>query len=125
MKINELFESALKASCDYEPVLSNAADIMTYMASFADDIDEERVEEYFRDCKAVLKLVPISSLKAGPAFANAINPKKQKRYLKMDPKTIPPIIVENGIVIDGNHRLRTASALGLKEIWAYVVEPIQ
>ena len=124
MKILELFESDkfLKVPEDYEPVLSDADDIVAYMNAFStEDLDEELMLDYFRGCKAVLKLLPVSSIHQGDPNHNIINPKKQKQYLKLNTKTIPPIIVDNGTVIDGNHRFRVAKALGLTQIWAYVI----
>ena len=71
----------------------------------------------------MLKKVAVSSLKAGPAAHNAGNPAKTKRYLAMEPATMPPLVVEDGVVIDGNHRLRVAIKRGLEEVWIYDVVP--
>ena len=123
MKINELFEARfLKVPEDYKPTLNDASDVAAYINSVStEDVDEELIMELFGDCKATLRKIPLASLRPGDPDHNIISPKKEKRYSNMDPKFMPPIVVDNGEVIDGNHRYRVALAKGLKYIWAYVI----
>jgi len=51
--------------------------------------------------------------------------KKEKKYGKLPAETMPPLIVENGIVRDGNHRLRVAKRNKLEEIIIYDIVPIE
>ncbi len=95
-----------------------------------DDVDYDYVrdsieDDYGQDVKAVLQLVPLTKLKPGHADANVRSTKKESKYIKLDPKTMPPILVDkNGgsfDILDGNHRYRVAKKLGLSNIWAYVL----
>ena len=119
MKIKEIFESQPQ----FPPILRGAREIADYCHTWAiDDMSDDMMLEYFRDCNAVLKLVPINTLQEGPPDSNISKPSKEAKYIKMNPKTMPPIIVSNGVVIDGHHRFRVAKKLGLKEIWIYDVQ---
>lgn len=82
-----------------------------------DEIDEELIEDYFRDSTATLQLIPIESIIEGDSDHNIRNLKKEKHYLKMNFDTMPPIVItENHNIIDGNHRFRVAKQLGFNEI---------
>jgi hypothetical protein len=66
------------------------------------------------------------SLQLGDKDHNIESTKKTKRYAKMSADTQPPILIEGGVVVDGNHRLRAALARGDKTIDAYdIVEAIK
>jgi hypothetical protein len=83
-------------------------------------VDHERIEDEFKGAHAVLRQIPVDSLKEGDANGNVADARKQARYSK-NPQNAPPIVTENGTVVDGNHRLRAARAAGLKTIAAYDV----
>ena len=85
------------------------------------EVDNEFVYEKFRGSHAVLKLLPIADLKEGGRDHNLQDPKAEAKYLKQNLKTQPPAVVENGIVLDGNHRLRANKQRGLTHMWCYVV----
>jgi hypothetical protein len=88
-----------------------------------DDIDPEMVENYFgRDASAQLMLVPIESLREGDPDHNIPSRQKAKEYAKLDPATMPPLVVEDGKIMDGNHRYRDAVTRGLKSLWCYVIQ---
>lgn len=117
--INVIKESYLS----YPERLDNSREIASYIESVASDyVDTEFIEEYFFDCYASLKLVPIDELHEGNTDANIRNKSKERKYTKMNPDTIPPLVVENGEIKDGNHRYRVAVANGAKSLWCYVVE---
>lgn len=99
--------------------------IAEHVSSLSDyDVDEEFIEEHFFECGAVLRLLPVEDLQEGDPNGNVACDKKAEKYKRMPIETMPPILCENGIVEDGNHRLRDARARGLSHIWAYVVMPI-
>lgn len=101
----------------------DAQEIVDYIETHAlYAVDHEFVRELFRGTHAVLKLVPISELHEGERDANQRSKKNEDKYLKQDIKTQPPILVENGAVVDGNHRFRANKRRGLTHIWCYVVE---
>jgi hypothetical protein len=106
----------------YDQVLRDNIEITRYIVSLSThDISEEMVEEYYRGSKAELKLMPISDLQEGHQDHNIPNKSKERRYAKLDVGTIPPLVVQNGLVEDGNHRLREAIKKGTTHIWCYCI----
>jgi hypothetical protein len=114
----------------FENELFDASDIARYIEQWAIyDVDPEFVEEQFRDCHAVLRLLPIAQLTEGNPEHHKQSPANENKYQRMDIKTLPPILVSGGgiapwsnnEVIDGNHRLRAAIKRGLTHLWSYVV----
>lgn len=106
----------------FKPILNDAEEIVNFIRDFADDsIDFELVKEYFRDCSGILKTVSISNLEEGNKNNNIRAPKKERVYETLPIETMPPLIVEGGIVLDGNHRLRAAKKRGLKQILIYEI----
>lgn len=104
-------------------VLKNEYEILSYLESVSDEIDEDLILDEFRGCEAHLKEVSITSLKFGPSENHAKSSSKQKRYDKMKLHTSPPIFVdENMEVIDGHHRIRSHLKQGQDVVWAYVVK---
>lgn len=108
-------------------VLRDNREIASYVSDLDPRVDEEMIEEHYFGCHAVLKLIPIESVKEGPADSNIRSASKEKKFAKMDLAKQPPILVEDGVVLDGNHRYRVAKAAGATDILAYVIsydEPI-
>jgi ParB-like nuclease domain len=114
----------------FEDELYDARDIASYIETWAIyEVDPEFVEEQFRGCHAVLKLLPIAQLVEGNPEHHKQSPANERKYQRMDVKTLPPILVRGedislsgkNEVIDGNHRLRAAMKRGLTHLWAYVV----
>jgi hypothetical protein len=104
--------------------LRDAREIAAYIESVSSAyVDEEQIEEYLgRRASAVLKTVPVSWLRPGNADANLRDARKERRYAKMNPQTIPPLVAwGDGQIIDGNHRYRVAVASGASLILCYVV----
>ena len=116
-----IFEGQM--SSDYPPILRDSREIAEYIESLAsDETDSELIEDYFHGAHAVLELVSLSDISEGNPDGNIPSSKKERKYLKMSPDTIPPLVIENGIVMDGNHRFRVAKKLGLTQLWCYVVQ---
>ena len=110
----------------FKPVLENEDEIADFIIEFAvDQMDEEFVREYFYGCKAILKTISIECLEEGNENQNIKNLRREKRYEKLPFETMPPLIVEDGIVTDGNHRLRVAKKRGAKEIIIYDIVDIE
>jgi len=106
----------------FEDVLYDAQEIADYIETYAlYAVDNEFVYEKFRGCHAVLKLVPLAELQEGGRDANLQSKKNEDKYLKQNLKTQPPAVVENGKVLDGNHRFRANKRRGLTAMWCYVV----
>ncbi len=102
-------------------VLRDNREIASYVSDLDPRVDEEMIEEHYFGCHAVLQLVSIDSIKEGPADSNIRSASKEKKFAKMDLAKQPPILVEDGVVRDGNHRYRVAKAAGATDILAYVI----
>lgn len=108
-----------------ETLLKDGDAIADYIESQSTDyVDREMMGEYFRGSRAVLRDVPVSSITEGPSETNLKSAKKERAYAKQS-SNVPPIVIENNTVIDGNHRFRAARNRGDKTISAYVVENIE
>jgi hypothetical protein len=109
-------------SNQYSHILKDADAIAEYISSISSSyVNEEFISEYFRGCQAVLKNIPINSVHEGNADSNVRSEAKEKRYIKKSSQTIPPLVVWDGEIVDGNHRYRVAKQLGLTSLWCYVV----
>lgn len=114
----------VESMSDFPAELATAQDIAEYIEEMSSDyVDVEMIAEHYFGCRAVLKRVPLHELSEGPPDANVRDLRKEARYAKME-GTIPPIVVEDGVVMDGNHRYRVALAKGLPELLCYVIEEI-
>lgn len=115
--------SNAKLSDTWPQALSNASAIAEHIERFTagHEVDVEFIEEHFFGMGAHLESVPIDQIEEGPADSHMADKKKEKSYARLSLATMPPIVIENNIVCDGNHRLRAARALGAKSIWCYIV----
>jgi hypothetical protein len=108
----------------FDEVLHDAREIAAYIETWATyEVDPEFVEEQFRGEEAVLKLLPIADLREGGRDHNLESPANERKYQRMSVRTIPPLLVRNNEVLDGNHRLRAAKNRGLTHMWCYVIQP--
>lgn len=106
----------------FPPLLKDSRAIANYIEEWSTTyVDTLMIEECFLGCKATLQEVALSQLTEGNPDNNMPSKSKEKQYSAMNPKTMPPILVENNQVQDGNHRFRVAKKLQLKTIWAYVI----
>ena len=104
------------------PDTLDAQALADYIETYATyEVDNEFVYEKFRGSHGVLQLVPIVDLQEGGRDANQQSKTNEAKYLKQSIKTQPPAVVENGKVLDGNHRLRANKRRGLTHMWCYVV----
>lgn len=104
----------------FKEILKDAYEITSFIIETSpNDVDEELISEYFFGCKAVLKKVDISSIECGDTNHHIRFREKEKRYQKLEMEKMPPLIVEDGKVLDGNHRLRVALKKGMKDIIIY------
>lgn len=104
------------------PETLDAQGIADYIETYATyPVDNEMVFEKFQGSHAVLKLMPIAELREGGREHNQQSESNEAKYLKQSLKTQPPAVVENGEVLDGNHRLRVNKSKGLTHMWCYVV----
>lgn len=106
---------------NWAPTLDDEHAIAAYIARVSTaDVDEQFIAEYFAGRSCVLESVSIAQIVEGDPDHNLPDARKQLRYDAMDPAGMPPIVIEDGRVIDGNHRLRSARRHGLTHISAYV-----
>lgn len=112
----------MEGGAPFPDVLKDAQEIADFIETYASyDVDNEFIYEKFRGAHAVLKLVDIASLKEGGRDHNQQSETNEKAYAEQDLATQPPALVENGEVLDGNHRLRANKSRGLTQMWCYVV----
>ncbi len=104
------------------PLLFNAREIANYIAMQSPDfIDHELVEESFHGAGAHLRWMPLADLTMGPTSGHMQVPERTLQYAQLPPGTRPPIVVEDGLVQDGHHRVRDALARGEHRILSYEV----
>lgn len=84
-------------------------------------IDHELCAENFRDCRAELKYLPITAISDKNAAHHERIPERELEYARMNPETMPPLLIDNGVIEDGHHRFRVAKELGLTHLWCYVI----
>ena len=107
----------------WPPVLADRFAIAAYIEQWSvGEIDVEMVEEHFRDGVGHLRMVPVGELSQGGADTNVRVASREKRYARMDPSTMPPLLVADGLIEDGNHRFRVALKRGETHVPCYVVE---
>ena len=117
-----LIEAISELNEDFKVKLKDNYEIADYIEQYSIGyVDREQIEEYFAGTYAELKEVDINSIKEGNKEGNVRVASKEKKYSKMTTE-IPPIIVENGSIVDGNHRYRVAKQLGKEKIWIYDVK---
>jgi hypothetical protein len=118
------YQPGLRESvAEWPPTLKDDWAIAEYIeATSSDYVDEEYIREHYRGCHAVLKKVAVTDLEPGDPEHNERSEKKEKKYAKMDLATMPPLVVEDGQIMDGNHRFRVAVAKGATHVLCYVVE---
>lgn len=106
----------------WDRVLKDERLIALYIESISsDEVSTEMIEDCYFDSHAILHEIPINGLIEGDADHNVKSEEKQSSYDSMPIETMPPIVTINGVVEDGNHRLRSAIRNGAKTILAYVI----
>lgn len=103
-------------------ILPNNRAIAAVIAELASDyVDEDFAAEYFFGRCARLRWVPIEELQEGNPDTNQRSRAKERRYAKLDQRTAPPLVVEDGVIKDGGHRFRVGKAAGAAGFWCYDV----
>jgi hypothetical protein len=112
----------IESTYPYPSSLKDSREIADYITgSSTEDVDYGLIEDYFRGAKALLRKIPANELTQGDPDHNVRDPHKERRYAKMPLDTMPPLVVENGRIIDGNHRFRVGLEMGVKSFWCYDV----
>lgn len=86
------------------------------------EICEEQIEEMYFGYQAKLRWTPISYLRLGPADSNGISKKRQKACDSKSVETMPPLLADEGVIMDGSHRYRTLVDKGCTHCWVYHIE---
>ncbi len=87
-------------------------------------ICEEQIEEMYIGCRAALRWTAVAELQPGPAESNTEEEARQAECDRRPPASMPPLLVDDGHVMDGNHRYRSLRKRGITHCWAYHVEAI-
>ncbi len=110
----------------FKSELKSSTEIAEYISGLATDyVDEVLLLEYFFNCKGILKKVTVGEIELDNSDIHIQSKRKEKRYATLPPDTMPPLIVENGVVVDGNHRLRVARKRKQTEIYIYEIIPLR
>ena len=122
MVVNEWIDLVENTLPTYPAVLRDEHEIAEYIVIHSSShVDEEFVEEYYKNSHAKLRLIPAAELEEGEADHNIPSKAKHRRYMKMSSETIPPLVVSDGKIEDGNHRFRVGLEQGLQAFWCYEV----
>ncbi len=106
----------------YKPILKDNFEIAEYISSISTNyFDLEVAEEYFFGCYAVLKKVDVDALKTDDEDHHLGSKIKDMKYQSLSLKTMPPLVIENSIIIDGHHRHRALKLLGYKKVKVYEI----
>jgi len=104
----------------YPKILYDAKEIADYIVSIDPDYDKDAIEDEFEDKKAILTLIPAKKINKDDNHHISFD--KQKKYEKMNLDTMPPLVIVNGKIWDGNHRFRAGLKNGKTDFWCYVVK---
>jgi len=88
------------------------------------EICEEQIEEMYLGCQAKLEWTHISRLRLGPDNNNVASEERQEACDSRPTETMPPLLAEDGMIMDGAHRYRTLLSKGCAHCWVYHIEPI-
>jgi hypothetical protein len=122
----EDLEQLPAAPADYSrwpDLLPDAQAIAEYISSQTPyEICEEQIEEQYFGSAARLQWIALSSISLENQEHHEIDPKRQAKCEKRNVATMPPFLVEDGVMQDGHHRIRTLLAKGITHHWVYVTE---
>ena len=106
-----------------ESILKDNIEIADYIECLSPtSIDRGLIEDYFIGCWAVLEKCNVESLISGDENHNLEVAYLEMKYSKLPLITLPPLVVENGVIIDGNHRHRILKSLRVTEALIYRIE---
>lgn len=111
----------------YKKVLKGHREILDYMMSINDNMDEEFLEEYLIDyfgenCEATLKDVCIADINPDNEDFHVQDPETQMKYNNAMKGDFDPIMLSNEFkIIDGHHRYRASLYQKRNSILAYIV----
>lgn len=112
--------SLIESSFPYPPVLKDSHEIADYISGTStSDVDYGLIVDHFRGAKAVLRRIPALNLTQGNPDHHIGDKAKERRYAKMSPETMPPLVVEDGDIVDGNHRFRVGLSQGVTDFLCY------
>lgn len=70
------------------------------------------------------KLTRVKTISLRPLVSGTRNEKKVSEYLFLETETRPPILIDQGVILDGAHRWLAAMQKGEEEIETYVIQDI-
>lgn len=107
----------------FKPILHDEFEIASYIEENSPyEVDTDLIRDLFFNCHAKLKEVEISLLVKGSEESNLRDIKKENKYSKMNIETMPPIVVCDGDIQDGHHRVRVLESKNITTVMAYVIE---
>ena len=96
----------------------SAEDMISYLRQHHDtNLHQDYLDHINTFSKFVLKDIPVSSIKSKLA---GLDKAKVEQYKQMDMSTAPPIVMGDGYILDGYHRVNAVKAQGIPTIKGYV-----
>jgi hypothetical protein len=112
----------LESTAPWPEQLEDNEAIADYIAELSPSyIDRELCAENFRGCRAILRLVPIQEINPAHTDAHERFPHREAEYAALDLATMPPLLLDHGVIEDGHHRYRVAKAKGASHLWCYEI----
>lgn len=109
----------------WQAVLSDERAIAEYVARLSPyDVCNEQIEELYKGCKAVLVWRALNTLTPGDADSNQPENTRQKACDELRLKSMPPLLVDDDEIVDGNHRFRSLQKRGKTHFWVYEIQEI-
>ena len=96
----------------------STTDMISYLRQHHDaNLHQDYLDHINTFSKFVLKDIPVSSIKSKLA---GLDKAKVEQYKQMDMSTAPPIVMGDGYILDGYHRVNAVKAQGIPTIKGYV-----
>ena len=109
----------------FKKLLKDAEEIAEFIIEFSSEpVDEELIKEYFWGCQGILKQISTNDLRQEDSHHHILNEQKLKEYRLLPIATMPPLIVENNYIKDGNHRFIVAKQKEQEKIYIYDIVPL-
>ena len=96
----------------------STVDMIAYLRQHHDkNLHQDYLDHINTFSEFVLQTVTVKSI---PCALPGLDHTKVEQYKKMDLNKAPPIVIGEGYILDGYHRVTVAKALGASTIKAYV-----
>lgn len=103
--------------------LQNPSAVADYVSNHSPyEICSEQIEEMYIGCRARLRWTALNEIRLGPSSNNMEDETRQKICNHRPVETMPPLLVDDGQIMDGSHRFRSLMLKGQTHFWVYHIE---